>query len=164
MIDLLWFLTSILLPILLPFLVLTPFKIAYDHEKLDKETRENTSWSAAVKDGQFCLTAIAISAATLYEVLSMTWPRPPWITVVAFAQAALMLCATAIYPFAMMYHVKVSLEKHKNRAAWFKHYKFGSLSLLICFWVALMSTFCHLGVVESQKLHDALKNVAKDIK
>ncbi len=137
-----WLLANIFLPILLPFAMLAPWKLVAGHSKVDEMTRSNTSWSAAVKDGQFCLTAIAISAASLYECLGLASPRPDWLPVVMVVQGFFCATSLVVYTFAMAFQVEVDASK-KTLREWIAHYKFGALSLFICFWVGALSIIGH---------------------
>lgn len=139
-----WLLANILLPLLLPFVPLLLLKMAkgrsVDHQK-------HTSLSAAVKDGQFCLTAIAISLASVYEVLSITGDKPEELAFLAGFQALLGCVALLVYPVALSFPDVVDFSK-RGIWVWLKHYTYGGLSLLICFSVGLLSCYIHAGVKE----------------
>ena len=72
--------------VLLAFLVLLPWKLGRGHARYDKMTEADTSIGAAIKDGQFCLIAIAISVASMHEVLTVRGALPPWLVGTGVAQ------------------------------------------------------------------------------
>jgi hypothetical protein len=148
-----WFLANALVPILLPFLVLWPWKLAKGNKQYTEEVEKSTSMGAAVKDGQFCLTAIAISAASLYETLSIRGELPNWLRVTCTIEGLLGFIALLVYTLAMFFSTEVDLSKRGK--AWMRHYTWGSVSLFICFLVAAVGACNHLGADALSASHAA---------
>jgi hypothetical protein len=147
-----WLLANILLPLFLPFIPLALIHLA----KNRNETHTmHTSMSAAVKDGQFCLTAIALSTASVYEVFSLVGAKPEELSFLATIQVFLGGMALLIYAFAISFPVEVDFSK--KGIEWAKHYSYGAISLSICLAVGLLSCYSHFGVIEFERLEKIKK-------
>lgn len=139
-----WILANTLLPILLPFLVLWPWRLAKGNKRLDEQIEKNTSCGAATKNGQFCLITIAICASSLHEVLAAPGVLPDWIVVIAVAQAGLGAASLLFYTLAMAYDTDVDLSK--RGWGWLQYYVWATVSLIACALVGLFAIANHIGL------------------
>ena len=139
-----WILANTLLPIFLPFMVLWPWRLAKGSKRFDDEIAKNTSCGAAVKNGQFCLIAIAMCVSNLHEVLATPGALSDWIVVLAVLQGAIGALSLLVYTLAMAFDTDVDLSK--RGWAWFRHYRSGAFSLTICAVVGTFAVANHLGL------------------
>ncbi len=134
-----WLIINILLPFFLPILGILPFKI------LPLPLGVEVRFIALIKDGQWCWTAIALSASTIFEYLNSHR-----VSHSAFSHDSLVIFLIGVTTFfsvglaagGAVFNTSY-LAKPYSFTQWFIHYKNLVTSITISFLTAILSCILH---------------------
>ena len=151
-----WTFFNLVVPFGLPFVPLLILRIirktiANDNAAL----ANNIRLTLAIKDGQLCITCIAVIALTFYELWAV---RTGWSAVILVALGLTAICCAILIAYATLYPAPA--DGLKDEKKWQKRYEIAFVSLVISSIVIVLAVVGHNIVVNYE---EALKETAAKV-
>ncbi len=138
-----WFLATIVVPVLSPFVVLSIFRVASNN--LPASVKKRASFHALVKDGQLCWVALALGASCVYEIATAP-SKPTWATIASTMAWTFIVFAAITATTGVLYPSKPGAPSRPGGWAWLSHHRQPFVSMLVLATTAASYTWVHLNL------------------
>jgi hypothetical protein len=149
-----WIFFNLIIPFGLPFAPLLILRIIRNTIANDNTVvANNIRLTLAIKDGQLCITCIAVVALTFYELWAV---RTVWSAAILVGLGLVALACAILIAYATLYPAPV--DGLANQSKWRKRYEIAFTSLVLSLFVIVFAVVGRIIVVnheEAQK--EALK-------